>query len=223
MIEPTVTERLRQGGKVIVIYGPRQVGKTTLVTQILQGLPYRVRTVNADELFFRGALSSQDARQLRDLVEGYDLLFVDEAQRVPEIGINLKIIVDQIGHVRVIATGSSSLDLASKVREPLTGRTWTFSLYPIAQCELAKLYSPLDLRYQLDERLVYGSYPEIFSLTGERLRRDYLHEIVGSYLYKDLLAIGDIRNSDKLRNLLKLLAYQVGRQVSHAELGVHST
>lgn len=219
MIEPIVTERLIQGGKVIVIYGPRQVGKTTLVTHILSKLAYRVRTVNADELFFRGALSSQDARQLRDLVAGYDLLFVDEAQRIPEIGINLKIIADQMVDVRVIVTGSSSLDLASKVREPLTGRTWTFTLYPIAQCELAKTNSALDLRYQLDERLVYGSYPGIFALAGERPRRDYLNELVSSYLYKDILAISDIRNSDKLRGLLRLLAYQIGQQVSLTELG----
>jgi predicted AAA+ superfamily ATPase len=219
IIEPIVTERLMQGDKVIVIYGPRQVGKTTLVTQILKGLPYRVRSINADELFFRGALSSQDMRQLRDLVEGYDLLFVDEAQRVPDIGINLKIIADQLSHIRVIVTGSSSLDLAGQVREPLTGRAWTFTLYPVAQCELAKQFSPFDLRYQLDERLVYGSYPAIFALAGERIRRDYLNEIVSSYLYKDILALGNLRNSDKLRSLLKLLAYQVGQQVSLTELG----
>ena len=218
-IQPLVTERLQLGGKVIVIYGPRQAGKTTLVSQILGTLPYRVRTVNADEIFYRSALASQDARQLRDLVDGYDLLFVDEAQRVPDIGINLKILVDQLPHVRVIVTGSSSLDLASKVREPLTGRTWTFTLYPIAQCELAMLYSPLELRYQLDERLIYGSYPALFSLAGERIRRDYLHEIVTSYLYKDLIVMGDIRYFDKLRNLLKLLAHQVGQQVSYTELG----
>jgi predicted AAA+ superfamily ATPase len=219
LIEPIVSERLVQGGKVIGIYGPRQVGKTTLATHVLSKLPYRVRTVNADELFFRGALSSQDARQLRDLVAGYDLLFVDEAQRIPEIGINLKIIADQMTDVRVIVTGSSSLDLASKVREPLTGRTWTFTLYPIAQCELAKTNSALDLRYQLDERLVYGSYPGIFALAGERPRRDYLNELVSSYLYKDILAISEIRNSDKLRGLLRLLAYQIGQQVSLTELG----
>lgn len=218
MITPLVTERLVQGGKVLLLYGPRQVGKTTLVTEILRTLPYRIRAINADELFFRDVLSSQDARQLRDLVEGYDLLFIDEAQRITNIGINLKIFADQMSHIRVIATGSSSLDLAGKVREPLTGRTWTFSLYPIAQCELALSTSAFDLRYQLDERLVYGSYPELFSLTGERLRRDYLSEIVASYLYKDILAISDIRNSDKLRLLLRLLAYQVGNQVSIAEL-----
>jgi uncharacterized protein len=218
-IEATVRERLDEGTKIIIIYGPRQVGKTTLVNQILNQSAYRVRTINADELFFRDVLSSQDARQLRDLVAGYDVLFVDEAQRVPNIGLNLKIIVDQLRSVRVIVTGSSSLDLASKIREPLTGRTWTFTLYPIAQCELAKQSNPLELRYQLDERLVYGSYPELFSLAGERIRRDYLNEIVNSYLYKDILAIGNIRNPDKLRLLLKLLAYQVGGQVSLAELG----
>lgn len=219
ILQPLITERLVRGGKIIVIYGPRQVGKTTLVNQILRDMPYRVRAINADELLFRDILSSQDARQLRDLVEGHDLLFIDEAQRIHEIGINLKIIADQMSHIRVIVTGSSSLDLADKVREPLTGRTWTFTLYPIAQCELAKLYSAFDLRYQLDERLVYGSYPEMFSLTGERLRRDYLNEIVASYLYKDILAMSDIRNSEKLASLLKRLAYQVGQQVSLTELG----
>ncbi len=218
LIEPTVIERLQMGGKVIVIYGPRQVGKTTLVTQILAELPYRVRAINADEIFFRDVLASQDARQLSDLVGGYDLLFIDEAQRVTDIGINLKIIVDQMPQVRVIVTGSSSLDLAGRVREPLTGRTWTFTLYPIAQCELAQQQNAFDLRYQLNERLVYGSYPAIFALSGERIRRDYLNEIVSSYLYKDILAIGALRNSDKLRLLLRLLAYQVGQQVSITEL-----
>lgn len=217
-IETTIHERLDEGTKVIIIYGPRQVGKTTLVTHILNQSSYRVRTINADELFYRDVLSSQDARQLRALIEGYDVLFIDEAQRVPDIGINLKIIADQLQPVRVIATGSSSLDLASKIREPLTGRTWTFTLYPIAQCELAKQYNALELRYQLDERLVYGSYPALFSLSGERTRRDYLNEVVNSYLYKDVLAIGNIRNSNKLHLLLKLLAYQVGAQVSLAEL-----
>ena len=159
----------------MVIYGPRQEsGKTTLVKQLLSTLPYRARVINADEVFFRETLSSQDARQLRDLVDGYDILFVDEAQRVPEIGLNLKIIADQIPSVRVIVTGSSSLDLASKVREPLTGRTWTFSLFPIAQHELAVLRNPDELRYELDERLVFGSYPALFQLNGERTKRDYL-------------------------------------------------
>jgi len=146
LIEPIVAERLHAGGKVSVIYGPRQVGKTTLVNQVLSGTNYRVRVVNADELFFRDVLSGQDARQLRDLVEGYDVLFIDEAQRVTNIGINLKIIADQMHDVRVIAAGSSSLDLADKVREPLTGRAWTFTLYPIAQCELARQHSAMDLR-----------------------------------------------------------------------------
>lgn len=218
MIETVATERLREGGKVVIIYGPRQVGKTTLVKLILSKTDFRARAIDADELFFRDALASQDARRLRDLVEGYDVLFVDEAQRVPDVGINLKIIVDQIPGVRVIVTGSSSLDLAGKIREPLTGRTWTFNLYPIAQCELSAQWSKADLQYQLPERLIYGSYPEVFFLSGERARRDYLSEITASYLYKDILAMSGIRNSDKLRKLLKLLAFQIGHQVSLNEL-----
>lgn len=154
---------------------------------------------------------------MRDLVQGYDLVFIDEAQRVTDIAIGLKILADQVPQVRLIVTGSSSPDLAGKVREPLTGRTWTFSLFPIGQCELAGVRNRTELRYQLDERLVYGAYPEVFALEGERLRRSYLNELVASFLYKDVLSMSLVRNPDKLRTLLQLLAYQIGQQVSMAE------
>lgn len=223
MITRTIGSQLeieiRNGKKAILLFGARQVGKTTLVQQILAQLPYRVLRINADEQRYINVLSSRDLRQLRDLTGGYELLFIDEAQRVPEIGINLKLMVDELPNVRLVATGSSSLDLASKTRESLTGRAWTHTLYPIALCELAYHYNPFELTDMLPERLVYGSYPELFTLEGGVTKRDYLRNLVTSYLYKDILEIGNLRYSSKLHDLLKLLAFQIGQEVSYPELG----
>lgn len=203
----------------MLLFGARQVGKTTLVRHILAQLPYRVLRINADEQRYLNVLSSRDLRQLRDLTAGYDLLFIDEAQRVPEIGINLKLMADELPELRLIATGSSSLHLARKTREPLTGRAWSHILYPIALCELAELYNPFELNDMLPERMIYGSYPEIFALAGREAKRDYLRNLVTSYLYKDILEIGHLRHSSKLHDLLKLLAFQIGQEVSLAEVG----
>ncbi len=219
LLQTQLEDELRKGNKIILLFGARQVGKTTLVKHITSQLPYRVLRINADEQRFINILSSRDLRQLRDLTTGYDLLFIDEAQRVPEIGINLKLIADELSNLRVIATGSSSLHLASKTREPLTGRAINHMLYPIALCELAQLYNPFELTDMLPERMVYGSYPELFSINGSQNKLDYLRNLVASYLYKDILEIGNIRHSSKLHDLLKLLAFQIGNEVSLNELG----
>jgi len=218
-IAAKVDIEIRNGKKAILIFGARQVGKTTLVKQILSQLPYRALRINADEQRYISVLSSRDLRQLRDLTGGYELLFVDEAQRIPEIGINLKLIVDELPNLRVIVTGSSSLHLASKTRESLTGRAWTHTLYPIALCELAHSYNPFELKDMLPERLIYGCYPELFALEGGVTKRDYLRNLVTSYLYKDILEISHLRYSSKLHDLLKLLAFQIGQEVSYTELG----
>jgi uncharacterized protein len=219
LLQTHITEQLRAGGKIVLIYGARQVGKTTLVRRVVDDLPYRSLTVNADEMRYTDVLSSRDLRRLRGLVEGYELLFVDEAQRIPEIGVNLKLLVDHLPDLRIVVTGSSSLDLASKVQEPLTGRAWIHRLYPIAMSELVQLYNAFELDDMLEERLVYGSYPEIFALAGDAQRREYLQNLSASYLYKDILEIGGVRHSSKLRNLVRLLAFQIGREVSLTELG----
>lgn len=219
MIGPQLVVEIRNGKKAILLFGARQVGKTTLVQQILAQLPYRVLRINADEQRYINILSSRDLRQLRDLTGGYDLLFIDEAQRIPEIGINLKLMVDELPSLRLVATGSSSLDLASKTRESLTGRAWTHALYPIAFCELAEHYNGFELKEMLPERLVYGSYPELFALEGGVTKRDYLRNLTTSYLYKDILEISNLRYSSKLRDLLKLLAFQIGQEVAYSELG----
>jgi predicted AAA+ superfamily ATPase len=218
-IQTKLENELQKGDKIILLFGARQVGKTTLVQRILAQNTYRALSINADELRFINILSSRDLRQLRDLTGGYELLFIDEAQRIPEIGLNLKIMADNIPDLRLIATGSSSLHLASKTREPLTGRAWTHTLYPIAFCELKHHYNAFELGDMLPERMIYGSYPELFSLEGGEAKHDYLRNLTASYLYKDILEIGNIRHSTKLQNLLKLLAFQIGQEVSFNELG----
>lgn len=219
MLRSRVTEQLLAGGKIVLIYGARQVGKTTLVHEVLGDLPYHTLVVNADEIRYADVLASRDLRRLRGLVEGYELLFVDEAQRIPEIGVNLKLLIDHLSQLRIVVTGSSSLDLASKVQEPLTGRAWVHKLYPVALAELAQQHNRFELDTMLEERLIYGSYPDIFSMAGDLQRREYLQNLAASYLYKDVLEISGIRHSSKLRNLVRLLAFQIGREVSLSELG----
>ena len=214
-----IRDELLKSQKIILLYGARQTGKTTLIKKILTDFPGKQLHINADELKYIEILSSRDAGKLRLLVEGYDLLFIDEAQRVPDIGINLKILHDQIPSLTIIATGSSSFDLANKVREPLTGRTRTFQLYPIAFDELRQLFSPIELSARLDEFLTFGMYPELFSLNNREDKIAYLRELTTSYLYKDIFELTSIKFPKRLNDLLRLLAFQVGSQVSLKEIG----
>jgi endonuclease III len=218
-LQTIVTNALNTTNKGVVIYGARQVGKTTLAFNVLKDLNYKTLSINADQSKYFDVLSSRDVDKLKNLVEGYDLLFIDEAQRIPEIGINLKIILDNFKNLKVIVTGSSSLDLASKISEPLTGRTLTYRLYPISFFELSSFLNKFELETQLDERMIYGSYPEIFSIVGDANKKEYLQNLCDAYLYKDLLELGNIRNSNKIRDLLKLLAFQIGSEVSLSEIG----
>ena len=215
----TVISKLKSSNKGVVIYGARQVGKTTLVNDVIKNIGLKTLTVNADQSKYLDIFSELDLNRLRNFVEGYELLFIDEAQRIPEIGIGLKIILDNFENLKVIVTGSSSLDLAGKISEPLTGRVWTYKLYPISFYELSKFKNKYDLDEQLEERLIYGSYPDVFSLNGDSNKIEYLQNLSDAYLYKDLLELGDIRNSHKIRDLLKLLAFQIGSEVSLSELG----
>jgi len=152
------------------------------------------------------------------LVDGYDLLFIDEAQRVPDVGINLKILHDGLPNLKIIVTGSSSFELANQTKEPLTGRTRTYTLYPIATTELRAQYNSFELRQLLDHQLVFGAYPELFSLPNQRDKAAYLQELSASYLYRDILSLANLRYPDKLRKLLQLLAFRVGSEVSLNEL-----
>lgn len=218
-IETQIVGRIKHTNKIVVVYGARQVGKTTLIKNIIKSQFKKVLEINADQKRYQDILSSTDLVQLKRLVAGYNLLFIDEAQRIPNIGINLKIIHDNIPDLKIIATGSSSFELANKISEPLTGRTWTYTLFPISILEWKELYNPFEIDERLPEFLMYGMYPEIFSYKNELDKMDYLKELINSFLYKDLLELSQIKNSGKIYDLLRLLAYQIGSPVSYNELG----
>lgn len=215
-------ENLRQlikPGKVMVIYGPRRVGKTTLLKKYLEKENNSVLFVNGDDIIVRQYLESQSIQTLRDFVGDHRLLVVDEAQYVEKIGLNLKLIVDHIPEITVIVTGSSSFDLARDVGEPLTGRKYVLKLFPLSQMEISKIEKRHETTASLESRLIYGSYPEVVLIRDNRRREDYLREFIQSYLFKDILALEGIRYANKLVRLLQLLAFQIGKQVSFAELG----
>jgi predicted AAA+ superfamily ATPase len=207
-----------QPNKVLVLYGPRRVGKTTLLQSFLAQTTLRYKLDSGDNIRTQQVLSSQDFGQILAYVEGYELLAIDEAQGIPNIGMALKIIVDQVRGIRVIATGSSSFELAGQVGEPLTGRKRTLVLYPIAQAELLALHNRYELRQRLEEFLVFGAYPEVIQASTQAAKIEVISEIAHSYLLKDVLAFERVKSSRTLLNLLRLLAFQVGKEVSLSEL-----
>jgi uncharacterized protein len=211
-------ESALQPGKVLVLYGPRQVGKTTLAKDLIADLPFSSKFINADELVYREVLASQNSQRLGELLGNSEMLVIDEAQRVPEIGLNLKILVDSFSQARIIATGSASFDLANKINEPLTGRKLTFNLYPVSYPEIRDTFGIIEARNQLERWMIWGGYPAIMTTDNPALRERLLGELVGSYLYRDILELEGIRRADKIVDLLRLLAYQIGQEVSIAEL-----
>jgi predicted AAA+ superfamily ATPase len=208
-------------GKVIVLYGARRTGKTTLVREFLKEVKEPSLFVTGEDIAVHDFLASQSVEKLRAFVGDSRLLVIDEAQRIRDIGLNLKLIVDHIEGIRVIATGSSSFDLARHVGEPLTGRKFTLRLYPLAQLEIGWTENPAQTAANLESRLIYGSYPEIVLMADNRRREQYLKEIVASYLYKDILELDGVRHSAKIGRLLQLIAFQIGKEVSCAELATH--
>ncbi len=208
-----------KAGKALLIYGPRQVGKTTLLQNFLKNTPLKYKLDSGDNIRTQQTLGSQDFSQILSYVEGYELLAIDEAQNIPNIGMAIKIIVDQMPNIRVILTGSSSFELAGQVGEPLTGRKQTLTLYPLAQAELLSSYNKFELRENLEDFLIYGSYPEVVLASTGKQKIDVIAEISNSYLIKDILAFDRVKNSKVLLDLLKLLAFQVGSEVSLTEIG----
>ena len=171
-----------QPNKVLLIYGPRRVGKTTLLRNFLNQTTLRYKLDSGDNMRTQQLLSSQDFSQILAYVEGYELLAIDEAQGIPNVGMALKIIVDQVPGIRVLATGSSSFELAGQVGEPLTGRKRTLVLYPVSQGELRAQHNRFELRQRLEEYLVYGSYPEVIVAPTASARIEVITEIANSYL-----------------------------------------
>jgi predicted AAA+ superfamily ATPase len=207
-----------KAGRVLVIFGPRQIGKTTLLNDFLHQSPWKYRLDSGDNLHVRHTLGSEDFDSLARYAEGYELIAIDEAQRVPRVGQGLKILVDQIKGLRVIATGSSSFELAGQVGEPLTGRKRTLTLYPMAQLELRALYNAHELRQRLEEWLIYGGYPEVVATPRLAEKAVLLTELAEAYLLKDILELERVKSSKTLVDLLRLLAFQIGNEVSLTEL-----
>lgn len=218
-IQKQLSEDVMGSGKIVLLYGPRQAGKTTLAKMIVQETGLNCLFANADQLKYVDILSSRDLSKLKSLVSGYELLVIDEGQRIPEIGLNLKILHDELPGIKVLVTGSSSFLLSGRVTEALTGRKTVYTLLPVSMEELSAQYNPMELDFQLEERLIFGSYPEVVTLSGYRKKEEYLREISASYIYKDILELENIKYPFKIRDLLKLLAFQTGSQVSVHELG----
>ena len=203
---------------VLIIFGPRQVGKTTLLQNFLNQSKMKYKLDSGDNIRIQTLLSSQDFDKILEYAHGYNLIAIDEAQQIPNIGVALKILVDQVPGLSVIATGSSSFDLAQSVGEPLTGRKITLTLYPMAQIELLKKYNKYELREKLEGFLIFGGYPDVVLATSKQEKINILTELVDSYLLKDVFALEKIKKSETLLNLVKLLAFQIGQLVSHSEL-----
>ena len=212
-------DQYMQTGKVLLIYGPRRVGKTTLLHKYLQDTPLKYKLDSGDNIRTQHILGSQLFDEILPYAEGYELLAIDEAQNIPNIGMGLKILVDQRPDLKIIVTGSSSFELAGQVGEPLTGRKRTLTLYPLAQSEFLATHNRFELRENLEEFLIFGSYPEVAMAKTRQAKIDANMEIADSYLVKDILAFDRVQNSKALLDLLKLLAFQVGSQVSLSELG----
>ena len=204
--------------KVLIIYGPRQVGKTTLIKEFMANTKLKYKFESGDNIRTQQILSSQDFDLLKKYVDGYELLIIDEAQEIPNIGMGLKILVDQVPGLKIIATGSSSFNLSQNVGEPLTGRKRTLTLYPFSQSELLKIHSEFELKEKLKEFLVFGSYPEVITAKNRNEKILVLDELVNSYLLRDVLSLENIKASNRLMQLLKLIAFQVGNEVSLNEL-----
>lgn len=211
-------KKLIQKGKVLMIYGPRQVGKTTLVKSFLDQTNLKYRYDTGDSFEIANNLSQCTYQSTDDHVDNYDLIVIDEAQKIKNIGNALKLMVDRHPDKYYIITGSSSFDLANKTDESLTGRKNVYTLYPISQLELKLNLSSSELKSNLNYYLTYGSYPEVLSKENKSDKEFIIKMITNSYLIKDILEFNRLKNSQTIYKLLKLLAFQIGQQVSTSEL-----
>lgn len=212
-------DRYIQAGKVIIIYGARRVGKTTLIKKYAESLKEAVLFVSGDDIIVREYLESQSVQKIKNFIGKHKILIIDEAQYIRQVGLNLKLITDHLSDVKVIASGSSSFNLSKDIGEPLTGRRFVLTLFPLSQVEIGQQEAAHETQANLESRLIYGSYPEIVLMNDNRMRETYLLELINAYLFKDILALENIKYSHKLLDLLKLVAFQIGQEVSMNELG----
>ncbi len=203
--------------KVIIIYGPRQAGKTTLIHQIKEVIKVKTLEFTGDDLQAQKIFSRNELAYLENIIRGYSLLIIDEAQKIDNIGQTLKLIIDNF-NIKIIVSGSASFDLSNKINEPLTGRTRTYWLYPFAFAEIKEFHTTSSSETILENFMRFGMMPKIHQLTNELDKTNYLYEYINTYLSKDILMFGDVRKPQKVIDLLTLLALQVSQEVSIPEL-----
>lgn len=201
-------------GKAIVLIGPRQVGKSTLIREILKQQDFLF--LDGDDFTVKQQLDEPNTSYLRRLIGEKKIVFIDEAQRIKNIGITAKIIIDQFKDVQLILSGSSAFELNNEINEPLTGRKWEYNMYPFSYEELEKSVGFSEISKQLEQRIIYGMYPDVFNYPGKE--REVLENLINSYLYKDILLLSGIKKADVLQKLTQALALQIGSEVSYNEL-----
>lgn len=211
-------ERRIKPQKAMLIFGARRVGKTVLLRQIVETYEGKTLMLNGESQDTMRLLDDRSASNYARLFGGLDLLAIDEAQHIPDIGMKLKLMVDELPRLAVLATGSSSFDLLGQVGEPLVGRSTQFMLTPLSARELSAVETPFEALARTPHRVVYGSYPELLSLSTDAEQREYLTDVVDAYLLRDILAVDGVRQAQKLHDLLRLVAWQVGSEVSLDEL-----
>ena len=213
----TVVDNLARQ-KVSILLGARRVGKTQLLNDIKKKVNDKCLWLNGEDETVAKILEERSIANYKRLLQGYTLLIIDEAQYIKDIGRKVKLMIDEISPLHIIITGSSAFDL-QQASEPLVGRTLTYEMYPMAQLEIAKTENLLQTKQHLDERLIYGSYPEVLMLQTLSEKQKYLTELINTYLLKDILAFENIKSPQKIKDLLVLIAYQIGNEVSVEELG----
>lgn len=211
--------RKLQSNKVVIVFGARRVGKTVLVKEILEKVKEPVLSLNGEDIHVHDKLAIRSVENYRQILGSYKLLYIDEAQKISEIGLKLKLMIDEIKDLRVIISGSSSFGIHKDAGEPLTGRKYTFNLFALSEHEFDQIENKITKIDKVRERLIYGNYPELIHLPDREDKIDYLNEMVSSYLLKDILVYENIKNSQKIFNLLRLIAFQIGGEVSLQELG----
>ena len=218
MIQRVLKKQIKDqmfSGKAIILLGSRQTGKTSLLEDVFPS-EKGVLWLSGDDVDVQSMMETMTAQRMRTLLGDRKIVVIDEAQRIKDIGLRMKVVTDQMKNVQLIATGSSAFELANRLNEPLTGRKWEYQLYPLSFGEMVAHHGLLTEKRLLSHRLVYGYYPEVVTSVGKE--RDVLKMLSDSYMYKDVLALGSIKKSDKLQTLLQAIAFQVGDQVSYSEL-----
>jgi predicted AAA+ superfamily ATPase len=217
-ITDSVIKKL-QPNKVVIVFGARRVGKTVLVKEILEQLDEPILSLNGEDINVHDKLAIRSVENYKQLIGSYRVLYIDEAQKIPDIGLKLKLMVDEIEGLKIIISGSSSFDISKEAGEPLTGRKHTFNLFALSENEYNQIENSISKIDKLRERLIFGNYPELLQLPDQADKIDYLNDMISSYLLKDILVYENIKNSQTIFNLLRLIAFQVGGEVSLQELG----